>query len=73
MEETHVGLLGQITYVKQTIAIKKQLGKDASFEEGLIEEWRRYLPNGDKHHLWESHSYAARHSKKGRPTALNGK
>ena len=29
-----------------------QLGKDASFEEGLVKEWRKYLPGGRKHHLW---------------------
>ena len=64
MVETYKGLQGQIRYVKETIAIKKQLGKDTSFEEELIKEWRRYLRGGDKHHLWLSHSYAARHKEK---------
>ena len=42
----------QIKYVEDNIAIKKQLGKDASFEEGLIKEWQKYLAGGNKHHLW---------------------
>jgi len=64
MTTEYKGLQGQINYVKQTIRIKEQLGKDASFEKELIKEWRRYLRGGDKHHLWLSHSYAARHQEK---------
>ena len=48
-------LESQIRYVEDTIRIKKELGKDASFEEGLIKEWRKYLPGGSKHHLWLRH------------------
>ena len=50
------GLLKQISYVEENIAIKKQLGKDTSFEEGLLKEWRKYLSGGSKHHLWLAHS-----------------
>lgn len=50
------GLLKQIAYIEENIAIRKELGKDYSFEEELVEEWRRYLPGGDKHHLWSAHS-----------------
>ena len=41
----------QMKYVEENIAIKKQLGKDTSFEEGLLKECREYLPGGSKHHL----------------------
>jgi len=51
----------QIKYAEGNIAIKKQLGKDASFEEGLVRSWQEYLPGGSKHYRWLSHSYAERH------------
>lgn len=64
MECTRGSLRGQIKYVEENIAIREELGKDASFERSLVEEWRRYLPGGDKHHLWLSHSYAERQRQK---------
>ena len=57
-------LESQIRYVEDNIALKKQLGKDSSFEEKLIKEWRRYLPRGDKHHLWLAYSHEGSHQKK---------
>ena len=59
-DSNYRGLRGQIKYVEETITIKKQLGKDASFEKGLVREWKRYLPSGDKHHLWVQYSSYAR-------------
>ena len=53
------GLARQIRYTEDCIAIKKELGKASSFEEGLVKEWRRYLPGGDKHYLWVAYSQAA--------------
>ena len=32
----------QIDCVRDTILIKKSKGKDTSFEEGLLESWRKY-------------------------------
>jgi len=43
-------------YVEENIALSKSMGKDTSFEEGLIEAWREYLPGGSKHHLWLHYS-----------------
>jgi len=54
------GLAKQIKYVEDNIAIKKQMGKDASFEEGLVKEWRKYLPGGSKHHMWVQHAFSGR-------------
>jgi len=62
--QTHEGLAGQILYVEENIAIKKKLGKDPSFEEGLVKEWRKYLPGGSKHQLWVAYSHAGSHHKK---------
>jgi len=53
------GLAKQIRYMEENIAIKKELGKDYSFEEGLAKEWRKYLPGGTKHHLWIAYSASA--------------
>jgi len=61
---THEGLAGQILYIEENIAIKKKLGKDTSFEEELVKEWRRYLKGGDKHHLWVAHSMSAFYKEK---------
>lgn len=63
MAESKHGLQGQIKYVEENIAIKKELGKDTSFEEGLVKEWKRYLPGGDKHHLWLDYSREGSHQK----------
>lgn len=46
---SYIGLKGQVRYVEENIAIRKRLGKDTIFEESLIEEWKRYLPGGDKY------------------------
>ena len=54
------GLKFEIKCVEETIAIKKRLGKDASFEKGLVKEWKRYLEGGDKHHLWIQHGFSGR-------------
>ena len=43
MEQSHQGLQRQIRYVEEKIAIKKKLGNDASFEERLVKEWKKYL------------------------------
>ncbi len=56
------GLRKQIKYVKDNITLKKELGKETSFEESLVKEWGRYLPGGDKYFLWLRHSFAARMS-----------
>ena len=56
-----MSLKTEIQCVEETIRIKEQLGKDASFEKGLVEEWKKYLPDGVKRHLWLQHSYSARH------------
>jgi len=56
------GLKYEIKCVEGTIKIKEQLGKDAKFEKGLVREWKRYLPGGDKHHLWVQHSFSGRRS-----------
>ena len=56
-------LEGQIKYVKENIAIKKKLGKNASFEEALVKEWQRYLKGGDKHDLWLAYSREGSHQK----------
>ena len=48
----------EIRIVEGIIVTKKRMGKDASFEKGLVREWKRYLPGGDKHHLWVKHSYS---------------
>jgi len=53
------GLARQIRYSEDCIAIKMELGKDSSFEEGLVKEWRRYLPGGAKHYRWIAYSQAA--------------
>ena len=58
MEYTGGSLRGQIRYVEENIAIREELGIDASFEKSLVKEWKRYLPGGDKHHLWLRHSQA---------------
>ena len=58
------GLPGQIEYMEEIIAIKKGMGKDASFEEGLVKEWKRYLPGGDKHYLWVNYSANGSHLKR---------
>ena len=68
---THKGLAGQILYIEENIAIKKRMGKDASFEEGLVKEWRRYLKGGDKRHLWVAYSKEGSHQ--GQPKPLNQK
>ena len=57
-----MSLISQIKYVEQTIISKEELGEDASFERELVKEWKRYLPGGDKHHLWLQHSDSARHA-----------
>lgn len=61
MVETYKGLQGQIRYVEETIAIKKQLGKDTSFEKELVREWRKYLPGGSKYNLWLAYSREGPH------------
>ena len=48
----------EIRAVEGIIVTKKRMGKDASFEKGLVREWKRYLPGGDKHDLWVKHSYS---------------
>ena len=48
----------EIRVVEETIAIKEKMGKDASFEKGLVKEWKRYLPGGDKHSEWVKHGYS---------------
>lgn len=53
-------LEGQIKFVEDNIALRKKLGKDSSFEEALVKEWRRYLPGGDKRKLWVAYSSALR-------------
>jgi len=63
MTTEYKGLQGQINYVKQTIRIKEQLGKDASFEKELVKEWRKYLPGGSKHNLWLAYSREGSHRK----------
>ncbi len=64
---THQGLAGQIKYIEENNAIKKKLGKDTSFGEGLIKEWRKYLPGGSKHHLWLAYSKEGSHQGKPKP------
>ena len=51
----------QIAYVEENITIKKRIGKDASFEEDLVKEWKLYLPGGSKRHIWVKHSYSLQH------------
>lgn len=56
MNDNYVGLQGQIRYVEDNITIKKKMGKDATFEQELIKEWKKYLPEGSKHYLWLKYS-----------------
>lgn len=58
-QQDDYGLPRQIRYMEECIEIKKKLGKDSSFEESLVEEWRKYLPRGSKRHLWIAYSQAA--------------
>ena len=46
----------QISETEKIIKLKKDAGKDASFEKALIKEWKNYLHGGTKHHLWQRHS-----------------
>ena len=62
--QSYQGLQGQIRYMEDNIAIKKKLGKDSSFEEGLVKEWKKYLPGGSKHHLWLDYSREGSHKKR---------
>ena len=48
----------QIAHVERVITVKNELGKDASFEEGLIAEWKDWLPGGSKRHLWIAYSHS---------------
>ena len=59
--QTHEGLEGQIKYMEESIKIGEALGKDKSYERMLVKEWKRYLPGGDKHHLWVAYSEHARY------------
>ena len=43
---TVVGLRREIKYVEDCIVERKKLGKDCSFEEDLLKEWKKYLPSG---------------------------
>ncbi|MBA7607946.1 hypothetical protein ES703_15116 [subsurface metagenome] len=53
----------QIKYVEDNIKLTESLGKDASFERELVKELKRYLPGGDKHHLWAAYSANGSHLK----------
>jgi len=61
--QTHEGLEGQIKYMEESIEIGEALGKDKSYERMLVKEWKRYLPGGNKHHLWLAYSHEGSHDK----------
>ena len=50
----------EISEAEASIKIGEKLGKDMSYEKECVKNWRKYLPGGKYHHLWEKHSYAAR-------------
>lgn len=54
--QVHEGLAGQIKYMEESIEIGEAAGRDKSYERMLVKEWNRYLPGGDKHHLWVQHT-----------------
>ena len=47
---TVASLRRDIKRVEACIVEFKKLGKDCSFEEDLLKEWRKYLPGGRLHH-----------------------
>lgn len=61
------GLARQIRYTEECIEIKEKLGKNHSFEDGLVKEWRKYLPGGSKYHLWVAYSRPGSHQKVSAP------
>jgi hypothetical protein len=56
-----MSLRKQIEYVEENIALKKQMGKDTSFEESLIKAWQKYQPGGSKYELWLNYSREGSH------------
>jgi len=42
----------EIKCIKRTIEEAEAAGLDATFERKLVKEYERYLPGGDKEHLW---------------------
>ena len=57
------GLLKQIKYVEETIALKEANGKDATYEKDLVKAWRTYLPKGSNIYLGLAYSRAGSHAK----------
>lgn len=54
------GLLYEIKCIENTIKGKMSRGEDARFEQELVKEYKRYLPDGNKHHLWLQYTHPRR-------------
>lgn len=42
----------EIKCIERTIEVAEANGEDATYERELVKEYKRYLPGGDKAHLW---------------------